>query len=202
MLLRLNNLPLTTSRRPALRCLSTTAMAVSMMSLAAISQADEASLLAIGVAPSAQRIGEDIATLAGFGTRHTLSETQSDTRGIGAARRWIKSEFDEISAACGGCLEVIYVSGVVSGTARIPDATEVVNVVAIQRGTRDRNRFVVMSGDIDSRVSDIMNSTDDSPGANDNASGMAGVIETARVLSQYQFEGSIIYTGQNGRAHV
>ena len=64
MLLRLNNLPLTTSRRPALRRLSTTAMAVSMMSLAAISQADETSLLAIGVAPSAQRIGEDIATLA------------------------------------------------------------------------------------------------------------------------------------------
>jgi Zn-dependent M28 family amino/carboxypeptidase len=198
MLPTLNNPPLPATPRPALSRSLLAAIAVSMMTIAAISHADETSLLAIGVAPSAQRIGEDIATLAGFGTRHTLSETQSDTRGIGAARRWIKSEFDEISAACGGCLEVIYVSGVVSGTARIPDATEVVNVVAIQRGTRDGNRFVVMSGDIDSRVSDIMNSTDDSPGANDNASGMAGVIETARVLSQYQFEGSIIYTGLSG----
>jgi Zn-dependent M28 family amino/carboxypeptidase len=175
MLPTLNNPPLPATPRPALSRSLSAAIAVSMMTIAAISHADEASLLAIGVAPSAQRIGEDIATLAGFGTRHTLSETESDTRGIGAARRWIKSEFDQISAACGGCLEVIYVSGVVSGTARIPDATEVVNVVAIQRGTRDSNRFVVMSGDIDSRVSDIMNSTDDAPGANDNASGMAGV---------------------------
>lgn len=160
--------------------------------------ADEMRLHEIASAPSAVRIGADIATLAGFGTRHTLSETESDTRGIGAARRWIKAEFDRISADCGGCLEVFYVSDMVSGTARIPGPVEVVNVVAIQRGTRDRNRFVIMSGDIDTRVSDPMNFTDDSPGANDNASGMAGVIETARVLSQYQFDGSIVYTGLSG----
>ncbi|MDO9519680.1 MAG: M28 family peptidase [Pseudohongiella sp.] len=166
--------------------------------LSAVSLADEMDLHEIAVAPSAQRLAADITTLAGFGTRHTLSETESDTRGIGAARRWIKAEFDRISANCGGCLEVFYVSDVVSGTARIPEPVEVVNVVAIQRGTRDRNRFVVMSGDIDSRISNIMNSTDDAPGANDNASGMAGVIETARVLTRYQFDGSIIYTGLSG----
>ncbi len=160
--------------------------------------ADEMALYEIGVAPQAARIQQDIETLAGFGTRHTLSETESDTRGIGAARRWIKSEFEAISAACGGCLEVFYVSDTVSGTARIPDPVEVVNVIAIQRGTRDTNRFVMMSGDIDSRISDPMNFTDDAPGANDNASGMAGVIETARVLSQYQFPGSIIYAGLSG----
>ena len=59
---------------------------------------------------SAENIEKDITTLVNFGTRHTLSETESDTRGIGAARRWIKSEFDKISAACGGCLEVYYQS--------------------------------------------------------------------------------------------
>jgi hypothetical protein len=161
-------------------------------------QADEQSLHAIAAAPSAERIQRDIEMLVSFGTRHTLSETESDTRGIGAARRWIKDEFDRISADCGGCLEVFYVSGVVSGIPRIPDPVEVVNVVAIQRGTREPNRFVVMSGDIDTRVTDPMNFTDDSPGANDNGSGMAGTIEAARVLTQYSFPSSIIYTGLSG----
>src|SRR5690554_6673842 len=93
--------------------------------------ADDASLHAIATAPSPDRIERDITILAGFGTRHTLSETDSDTRGIGAARRWLKEEFERTSAQCGGCLEVFYVSDVVSGTARIPDPVEVVNVVAI-----------------------------------------------------------------------
>ncbi|MGJ8690387.1 MAG: M28 family metallopeptidase [Gammaproteobacteria bacterium] len=172
--------------------------AIVSLTLSSALVADEMSLYDIGLAPQADRIAQDIETLAGFGTRHTLSETESDTRGIGAARRWIKSEFEAISQACGNCLEVIYVSDVVSGTSRIPNPVEVVNVIAIQRGTRDTNRFVMMSGDIDSRISDPMNFTDDSPGANDNASGMAGVIETARVLSQYQFPGSIIYAGLSG----
>src|SRR5690606_13288976 len=74
----------------------------------------------------------------------------------------------------------------------------VVNVVAIQRGTRFPNRFIIMSGDIDSRVSDPNNFSSDSPGANDNASGMAGTIEAARVLSRYQFEGSVMYVGLSG----
>ncbi len=146
---------------------------------------------------SADRIETDIKKLVGFGTRHTLSETQSDTRGIGAARRWIKAEFEKISADCGGCLEVFYVSDTVSGN-RIPAPTEVVSVVAIQRGTLDPDRYVIMSGDIDSRVSDPLNGVDDSPGANDNASGMAGTIEAARVLSKHKFAGSIAYMGLSG----
>jgi hypothetical protein len=152
----------------------------------------------IAIAPSPERILADIQTLADFGTRHTLSETESDTRGIGAARRWIFAEFEKISAECGGCLEVIYVSDTIEGKRRIPDPTEVVSVLAIQRGTTDPNRFVMMSGDIDSRVTDPMNGTDDSPGANDNASGMAGAIEAARILSKYEFAGSIIYGGLSG----
>ncbi|MEG3766235.1 M28 family metallopeptidase [Alteromonas sp. 14N.309.X.WAT.G.H12] len=147
---------------------------------------------------SAKRIESDITTLVNFGTRHTLSETQSDSRGIGAARRWIKAEFDKISADCGGCLEVITVSDTISGEKRIPDPVEVVNVIAIQRGTSDPNRYVIMSGDIDSRVSDVMDYTSDSPGANDNASGVAGTLEAARVLSQYSFNGTIVYAALSG----
>ena len=147
---------------------------------------------------SAERIEQDIVTLVGFGTRHTLSETRSNTRGIGAARRWIEAELERISAACGGCLEVITVSDTISGERRIPEPTEVVSVLAIQRGTLDPGRMVMMSGDIDSRVSDPLDGTSDSPGANDNASGMAGTIEAARVLSQHQFPGTIVYAGLSG----
>ena len=155
-------------------------------------------LYAIAAAVSPARIEADIRTLAGFGTRHTLSDTVSDTRGIGAARRWIQAEFETISAACGGCLEVVVQRRVISGETRIPQPTEVVNVLAIQRGTADPNRYVVMSGDIDSRVSDALDATSDSPGANDNASGMAGAIEAARVLSRYSFPGTIVYAGLSG----
>ena len=147
---------------------------------------------------SATRLEKDITTLVGFGTRHTLSDTKSDTQGIGAARRWIKAEFDKISAQCGGCLEVIYQQQTFSGQKRIPEPTEVVNVIAIQRGQLDPNRYIVMSGDIDSRVSDPLDYTSTSPGANDNASGVAGVIETARVLSQHQFAGTIVYAALSG----
>jgi Zn-dependent M28 family amino/carboxypeptidase len=152
----------------------------------------------LAAAVSAERIEKDIRTLVGFGTRHTLSETTSETRGIGAARRWVEREFGQISAACGGCLEVMTISDFVSGERRIPERTEVVSVVAIQRGTLDPERMVMMSGDIDSRVSDPMNSTADSPGANDNASGLAGTIEAARVLSRYKFAGTIVYAALSG----
>lgn len=149
---------------------------------------------------SAERLESDITTLANFGTRHTLSDTVSQTRGIGAARRWIKSEFDAISSDCNGCLEVFYQKDLVKKgeNQRIVNDVWVVNVVAIKRGTKYPNRFIIMSGDIDSRVSDPTDYTSDSPGANDNASGMAGTIEAARVLSKYDFEGSIIFVGLSG----
>ncbi|RKF03525.1 peptidase M28-like protein [Tenacibaculum lutimaris] len=149
---------------------------------------------------SADRIKADITTLTNFGTRHTLSDTISNTRGIGAARRWIKSEFNKISSDCNNCLEVFYQKDFVKkGTnSRITKDVWVVNVVAIQKGTKYPNNYIVMSGDIDSRISDPNNYTDDAPGANDNASGMAGTIEAARVLSNYNFENSIIYVGLSG----
>lgn len=149
---------------------------------------------------SAERLQSDITTLANFGTRHTLSDTVSNTRGIGAARRWIKSEFDKISNDCGGCLNVQYQRGEVKKgeSRRIPDDTWIVNVMAIKKGTKYPNRYIIMSGDIDSRISDPLNAVDDSPGANDNASGMAGVMEAARVLSKYDFESSIVFVGLSG----
>ena len=146
------------------------------------------------------RIENDITVLANFGTRHTLSDTISNIRGIGAARRWIKSEFEKISSQCGGCLNVFYQKNYFTQKdgPRIIKPTWINNVVAIQKGVRYPNRYIIMSGDIDSRISDPTNYKDDSPGANDNATGMAGTIEAARVLSNYKFDNSIIYVGLSG----
>ena len=150
-------------------------------------------------AVSANRIITDVETLANFGTRHTLSDTLSESRGIGAARRWIKKSFAQISADCGNCLEVFEQKNMFKADGRrLTRDVWINNVVAIQRGSVHPNRFVIMSGDIDSRVSDSNNFTSDSPGANDNATGMAGAIEAARVLSKYRFANSIIYVGLSG----
>tara|TARA_R110000868_G_scaffold144150_2_gene362962 strand:+ start:40062 stop:41396 length:1335 start_codon:yes stop_codon:yes gene_type:complete len=149
---------------------------------------------------SPQKIKKNIQTLVDFGTRNTFSDTISNTHGIGAARRWIKSEFESISKGCDQCLNVFYQKDFVTkeGNARVPHNAWVVNVIAIQKGTKYPNRYIIMSGDIDSRASDTMDFTTDAPGANDNASGMAGTIEAARVLSKYTFENSILYVGLSG----
>lgn len=151
-------------------------------------------------AVSAERIEKDITTLANFGTRNTFSDTISDTRGIGAARRWIKTEFDKIATNCGNCLKVFYQKDLVKakGNRRVPQDTWVVNVVAIQKSKTGSNRYIIMSGDIDSRNSEGSDFTKDAPGANDNASGMAGAIEAARVLSNYTFDANIVYLGLSG----
>jgi len=151
-------------------------------------------------AVSEERIKSDVTTLVNFGTRNTFSDTVSNSRGIGAARRWIKSEFEAISKDCNNCLNVFYQKDLVTkeGNSRVPHDAWVVNVVAIQKGAKYPNRYIIMSGDIDSRASNTMNFTIDAPGANDNASGMAGTIEAARVLSNYTFENSIIYIGLSG----
>jgi hypothetical protein len=172
---------------------------LSLATLTLSAQTDKR-LYDISEAISAERIQSDIKTLTEFGTRHTLSDTVSKKRGIGAARRWIKAEFEQISKDCGDCLEVFYQKTLVEkGTnERIVHDVEVVNVVAIKRGTKYPNRYILMSGDIDSRVSDPTDFTSDSPGANDNASGMAGTIEAARVLSKYDFEQSVVFVGLSG----
>ena len=156
-------------------------------------------LYKIASSPSAGNIEKDIVKLVNFGTRHTLSDTVSNSRGIGAARRSIKASFEQISKDCGNCLEVSFHRSLAKAdNRRITKDTWIVNVLAVQKGTLYPNRYVLMSGDIDSRVSDENNFTSDAPGANDNASGMAGTIEAARVLSQYKFPVSIIFVGLSG----
>ncbi len=149
---------------------------------------------------SAEGLEADVCKLVSFGTRNTLSDTASDTRGIGAARRWIKAEFDNISENCGNCLEVFYQRNMVKGdeNTRIKEDTWLVNVLAIQRGITYPDSCVIMSGDIDSRASSATDATTDAPGANDNATGMAGAMKAARVLSRYKFSHSVIYAGLSG----
>jgi hypothetical protein len=146
----------------------------------------------IGQAVQPAQLRSTVQTLVGFGTRHTLSDTKSDVRGIGAARRWVQARFGEIGNACGGCLDVRMVGQTVTGP-RVPQPTEVVDVVAIQRGTSDPDRVVVITGHLDSRVTDVMNAESDAPGANDDASGVAAVLEAARVLSSQRFRATIVY---------
>jgi Zn-dependent M28 family amino/carboxypeptidase len=148
------------------------------------------------VSPERQRA--TVAKLVSFGTRHTLSDTKSDKRGIGAARRWVASEFQAMSKDCGGCLQIETPSKIVSGTTRIPNPTEVMDVLAIQRGTTDPGRVIIISGHMDSRVTDPMNFTSDAPGANDDASGTAAVIEAARVLSKYKFPATLVFAALSG----
>lgn len=158
---------------------------------------DQAGLHALADAPDETRLRDTIAALVGFGTRHTLSDTTSSTRGIGAARRWVKARFEAISHDCGGCLEIVTPSQVVTGK-RIPSPTEVMDIVAIKRGSGDPQRVIVMSGHLDSRVSDVMNATSDAPGANDDASGVAALIEAARLLSKQDQRATLVFAVLSG----
>ena len=141
---------------------------------------------------SPQRIHAYIEKLVSFGTRHTMSETESNTRGIGAARRWIKAELERCGA---GKLDVQFQSHVHPVANRITRPTEIVNVVATLPGTQpaSKDRYYVVSGHYDSRVTDVMNTTADAPGANDDASGTAAVIEMACVMSRHKFDASLVF---------
>ena len=154
-------------------------------------------LRAIAQAVSPAELKDTLTTLVGFGTRHTLSETRSNTRGIGAARRWVKARFERIAKDCGGCLEIVTPSQVVTGP-RIPRPAKVEDVVAILRGTSDPQRVIVITAHLDSRVTDIMNATSDAPGADDDGSGAAAVIEAARVLSKYRFPATLVFGVDSG----
>ena len=156
------------------------------------SAAEQPMLREIARAPDPKQLEATVQALVGFGTRHTLSDTASPTRGIGAARRWAQSRFDQIGRDCGGCLTIVTPSLTVTG-ARAPTPAEIVDVVAIQRGTTDPERVIVLTGHIDSRVSDPMNATADAPGADDDASGVAVVIEAARTLRRHKFAATLVY---------
>jgi hypothetical protein len=163
---------------------------------------------------SAERIQANIEKLASFGTRSTISAQDPASiaagRGIGAAREWIKAEFERYAKDCGGCLDVKTDSFTQPPANRIPQPTELTNVYAVLKGTDAENvkRIVLVTGHYESRNSDILDTSSDAPGANDDASGAAVSLECARVLSKLKFPATIIFLtvageeqGLNGSEH-
>ena len=148
---------------------------------------------------SAQRIQANIEKLVSFQTRLTLSAQDPDSikagHGIGAAREWIKAEFESYSRACGGCLEVKTDSFTKNPADRIPKPTVITNVYAVLKGTdpESAKRIVLVTGHYDSRNSNTLDSNGLAPGANDDGSGTAVSLECARVLSQLKFPATIIF---------
>lgn len=142
---------------------------------------------------SPARIEATIRKLVGFRTRHTMSDTVSETEGIGAARRWIKAELERCGA--GTALQVAFDSHIAPVSARISRPTEIVNVVATLPGTQAASvdRMYVVSGHYDSRNTDVMDATGDAPGANDDASGTAAVMEMACVMAKYKFDATLVF---------
>ncbi|MHA6765861.1 M28 family metallopeptidase [Sphingobium ummariense] len=146
--------------------------------------------------PSAARLKADVEKLVSFGTRHSLSDANDSKRGIGAARRWFQSELDKTSKACGNCIQTSMIERVFTNE-RAPKGVNIVDVLGIQPGA-DPNRVVIVMGHIDSRVTDVMNTTSDAPGANDDGSGTALVLEAARILSKEKFNATIVYAALSG----
>jgi len=163
---------------------------------------------------SADRIRQTIEKLVSFQNRSTLSAQDEESikagKGIGAAREWIKSEFERYSKECGGCLEVKIDSFEEKPADRIPKPTQITNVYAVLHGTdpQQAKRIVLVTGHYDSRNSDNLNTTDAAPGANDDGSGTAVSLECARVLSKMKFPATIVFLtvageeqGLNGSKH-
>jgi hypothetical protein len=150
----------------------------------------------VAAAVSAERQKATIQKLVSFGTRHAGSDTRSPTRGIGAARRWIAGEFRSMSKDC-PALRVETPSEVMTAE-RLAGPTEIQDVLGILPGTSDPNRVIVISGHYDSRVTDAKDFTSDAPGANDDGSGTAAVIEAARVLCGHKFRATLVFAALSG----
>jgi hypothetical protein len=151
----------------------------------------DAKLRAIVAPVSGAQMKRTIEKLVSFGTRHTLSSQSDPKRGIGAALNWSEGQFRSLG------LPTVRPCDTFTG-ARIPTPTRVCDMVAIQRGTERPNDVVIITGHIDSRVTDIMNVNAFEPGANDDGSGSAAVLEAARVLSRHKFPGTVVYALDSG----
>ena len=149
---------------------------------------------------SAKNIKADIEKLASFGTRHTLSNTTIETRGMGAARRWVKSEFEQYAKGSDGRMTVKFDSFIVNPDGkRITHKVELKNIMATLKGTDSNdNRIFIVSGHLDSRNTNILDSVNAAPGADDDGSGVAAVLELARVMSKYKFPATIIFIAVSG----
>nr|AUN37894.1 leucine aminopeptidase-related protein [uncultured bacterium] len=148
----------------------------------------------------AENLEATVRKLITFGTRHTLSDTKRKTKGIGAAQQWVKSEFDKYALESGGRLtsEIDYFTVKADGK-RIKVDSQLGNVMATLKGTDPNdNRILIISGHLDSRVSDVMNVKSDAPGANDDGSGVAAVMELAKIMSKRSFSATIIFVAVTG----
>lgn len=174
-----------------------TATAALALLLTATPLAAQTQTLVQSGTPDPARLRADVEKLVSFGTRHSLSSATDPRRGIGAARNWGAGVFTEIGKGCGGCLTVERVFEEFKGP-RAPAGVIIEDVLAIQPGTDGFANVVIIAGHIDSRVSDVMNFTADAPGANDDGSGTALVIEAARLLSQEKHRATIVYALLSG----
>jgi Zn-dependent M28 family amino/carboxypeptidase len=148
----------------------------------------------------AENLEATVRKLASFGTRHTLSDTKSNTRGIGAAQRWVKSEFDKYALESGGRLtSIIDYFTIKADGRRIATDSQLGNVMATLQGTDPADdRVLIISGHLDSRNTDVMDTKSDAPGANDDASGVSAMMELARVMSKREFPFTLIFVAVVG----
>jgi hypothetical protein len=145
-----------------------------------------------------RRIERIVRRLAAFGTRHTLSSQDDPVRGIGAARDWIYEQMRWYAEASDGRMTVELQTFVQPVSPRIPEPTPITNIIATLRGTTDPDRVYVVTGHYDSRVTDVMNATADAPGADDDASGVAAVMEMARIFATRRTEATIVFAAVAG----
>jgi Zn-dependent M28 family amino/carboxypeptidase len=148
----------------------------------------------------AENLENTVNKLVSFGTRHTLSDTKSNTRGIGAAQRWVKSEFDKYALESGGRLTSTIDYFIIKADGRrIATDSQLGNVMATLKGTDPTDdRVLIISGHLDSRVSDVMDAKSDAPGANDDGSGVAAMMELAKIMSKRSFPCTVIFMAVTG----
>ncbi len=148
----------------------------------------------------AENLETTVRKLASFGTRHTLSDTKSNTRGIGAAQRWVKSEFDKYALESGGRLSsTIDYFMIKADGKRIATDSQLGNIMATLKGTDPTDdRVLIISGHLDSRATDVMDTKSDAPGANDDASGVAAMMELSRIMSKREFPFTLIFVAVTG----
>jgi Peptidase family M28 len=205
------------TRRAFLSASAVTAVAAPLLSGTALAETDPAlsrqapdpGLRAMLRDIDPDRIKATILKLVSFGTRHTASSQTDPNRGIGAATDWVFGQMQSFAAASGGRMTVQKQSFVQPVSATIPVPTTITNVIATLKGTASPERFYVITGHLDSRVSDVLNFTDDAPGADDDGSGVAVVLELARVFATHQFPGTLVLAtvageeqGLFGSAHM
>ena len=149
---------------------------------------------------SADSLKSYITSMVGFGTRNTVSTQTNPKRGIGAARSWVLNKFNNFAASSNGRLSAFIDTTTLFSDKRRIDTTLVLgNVVATLKGTDPNdNRIFVISGHLDNMRTSVLDRVGDAPGANDDASGVAAVLECARIMSKKNFPATVIFVAVSG----